>query len=315
MSKKSNQPRRIPALLLAVVFLSLPFSPAHAGNLLGYEEPQSHSKTTAVLHFRYEDSRYLEQETRELSLAATESLEKALVQALLDGPSPAFASLHSLFPQGTQVLNVLSEGSRLFVTFSGEIMNALPGENTTSEQGRANALLRRTLAMASLVNTLTERGEHSSVQVLVVDQTGLSNSLRLSQRYYLMEDDSLPPPLTRMEDAIITPGRAAEHMLNLWKNQNTKLFIPHLTSKAEDNLAPGHILDASTLPLLRSFSISQGSTAPDGSYAMVVLEALLTKQNGQEAGVYDFPLKLNRSQGVWTLSLPSFLRLLEAASL
>lgn len=298
------------ALLLAAVFLTLYIKAAKASDLLGYQEPEAHGQEEVVLYFRYDNSAYLEQETRVLSLMATQGLEKALVQALLDGP--AASGLHSLFPEGTQVVSVLPEGSRLFVTLSGDVMKAMPNENITSEQGKQAAILRRTLAMAALVNTLTERGAYQSVQVLVINQPGLSNSLRLSQRYYLQNDDSIPPPLTRMEEAIITPGRAAAHMLSLWQNQNLRGFISHLTTRAQEG-QDGQTLDTAALPLLKQFSTSQGSLAPDHSYALVMADLVLTLRDGQETTVSAFPLVLNRSQGVWTLSLPSILKLLQEA--
>ena len=48
---------------------------------LGFDAPDTQKQVDAVLYFRSQDSPYLTQESRRISVQHTESLERALVQA------------------------------------------------------------------------------------------------------------------------------------------------------------------------------------------------------------------------------------------
>ena len=290
--------------------LCLPLFSGKASGLMGFLEPDSHAHTDAVLYFRYQDSPWLVQEARRLELSHTQSLEMALVAALLAGPDSERGSLQALFPENVQLLSVLAEDERLYVTFSKELMDALPGENSLTGPGRQQAQLRRRLAMASLVNTLTESGLFQSVQVLVVNQPGNNNSMRLNMRYYLDEDSSIPDPLLRQEEAILTPGRAAEHLLGLWQKRSTRSFLNMVALPPADSQETTPLLDAQALPLLQSFALSTGSLALDGSYAIVLLDAQLLDGKGQQKNIASFPLKLLRQGPDWLISLKSLQKML-----
>lgn len=286
--------------------------PVSAGSLLGYKEPDSRTQVAAVLYFRYLDSRWLGQENRIIEVPRTESPEEALVQALLDGPIGGSENYRALFPRGTEVLNVLEDSGRLFVTFSEHLMNPMEGEETLTDAGKSEAILRRRLAMASLVNTLTEFGSYQSVQVLMLNNPGLNTSMRLSLRYYLEDSDALPDPLVRQEEAIITPGFAAGYILGLWKNQDWNRFSRLLAlspSGGESLRLPG---DYQAFPVLLSYQLTPGSISPDGSYAITILNAELRLQNGQEISLTDFPLKMIRHNQAWMLSQSSLQKLIEA---
>lgn len=308
--KPEQSKQRLTALLsigLALLYLFVPF--VNAGGLLSYEEPGQVAQVNALLYFPYENSQWLAPEARELSVLPTQSLEQALVQALLDGPQQTSLGKVRLFPEGTQVLSVLSEGSRLFVTFNDQIMKPLPGEEGNQEALLTKARHRRQLAMAALVNTLTESGLYHSVQVLVVDQNTRDNSLRLSSRYYLEDTEELPPPLTRQEQALLTPGKAAEYSLLAWRNQDWARFVARLALSPGQSGQRLQALTFDQLPALVSFSCSSGIPAPDGSYAIVSLDASLLMKDGTELSYAAFPLKMLRQGPGWLISLPSLLSL------
>lgn len=104
------------------------------------------------------------------------------------------------------------EGETLFVTFNEQLLGRYADEAVifSTDYSQGEGRLRRRLAMAALVNTLTESGLYSRVQVLVRQESYITSSMRLSMRYYLLEDDSLPPPLTRQESYILTPQVSAQ---------------------------------------------------------------------------------------------------------
>lgn len=278
--------------------------------LLGYQPPDSADDKSAVLYFRYMGSGWLGQEVRDVSVPRTDNMEKALVQALLDGPSIRSPHFRPLFPPGTQVLSVLEEGGRLFVTFNERLLDPLAGEEAETEgSDNAPSLLRRRLAMASLVNTLTESGEYSSVQVLVLGQPNAAGSMRLSARYYLEDRDSLLDPLKRQEEWIVTPGLAAGLILSTWQSQffsQLKLFVTRENAQWRPEEAS---LDIEKLPGLLSYHVSGGSVSPDGSYAVLTVDARMAGQDGMQRDVSGYPLRLVRQDGIWKMSETSLLLL------
>lgn len=279
--------------------------------LLDNSPPDSKSVYSSVLYFRYIDSMWLGQEQRSVNVPRTESLQKTLVQALLDGPSAQSPYFRPLFPTGTKVLSVLEDAGYLFVTFNERLMDPLPGEEDTAGEGSGEGLLRRRLAMASLVNTLTESGQYRSVQVLIQGKSGTSSSMRLSGRYYLDKEDTLLDPLTRQEEWIITPGNAAGIILDAWKNRaiNKLEALILRESKAAGSDEPS--LDMNIIPPLSTYEVSTGSIGPDGSYAVAALTAQVTAPDGRLRDIKGFPLMLIRRDGLWKLSETSFILLSE----
>ena len=64
------------------------------------------NEASAALYFRYGTSAYLAPEQRQITIEKNESPEKALVKALVAGPSASASALSPLFPPGTEVLAV-----------------------------------------------------------------------------------------------------------------------------------------------------------------------------------------------------------------
>lgn len=305
--KNADAIRRI---LLSLLLAGLLFSPARQAaaseGLLSYEEPDSKAAYEAVLYFRYLSSPYLVQESRTIQVAHTESREKALVKALLDGPAAAGSVGRSLFPRGTRVISVLAEGDTLFVTLSSEVMGALEDEN--NQTGREAALLRRRLLISSLANTLTESGQYQKVQVLVFDRASADASMRLSQRFYLEDSDQIPAPVRRREEDIITPGKAAEMILGLWQQQNWGALPGFLA------LEPGYgnglkKPDVQNLPVLLAFSSTPGTLSPDGKYAVVEISLEMKTIEGKTEIITNHAVRLLRQNNAWLMSLPSFMQL------
>jgi len=301
------------AVLLALLclFFACPQTMS-AGSLLSYEAPDSKAQVQAILYFRYLDSPYLSPEIRSITVPHTESLEMALVKELIAGPSGGTELLSGLFPRGTEVLNVLEEGGRLFVTFSKQVENPLEKENGFSKAAREEAQLRRRLLMASLVNTLTEYGAFQDVQVLILKDPGQHSSMRLSEAFYLEDSDHLPGPLTRQEERIITPGSALAQILALWEQQNWAALMKVVALRGDEG-STMKLADFQQLPALMDISLTAGSVAPDGSSAVVLLEGGLQKQDGTQAYLKAFPVLLLRSHQGWLLSLASLKAILEAA--
>ncbi|MDD4080415.1 MAG: GerMN domain-containing protein [Eubacteriales bacterium] len=304
---------RLAVLTVLAVLFALP--PASAEPFLSDQSPQDFQERTATLFFRAGSSRWLEREQRLVTVPHSESYEKTLVQALLDGPSQG-TRLTSLFPQGTEVLSVISEGRQLFVTLNERLMASYPDEAAvinTPDYRSGEGRLRRELAMGSLVNTLTESGEYIKVQVLVRAETTLTGSLRLSNRYYLSDNDALPDPLTRQEPLIMLPGYAAEQVMALWQRRDWMALEERLAQGPADAATQNaftQALDAS--PAILGYSVSPGVPSPDGSYALTSVSLQYQVMGGPEKGIENWPLRLSRGAGAWDVPWAAFNALLEA---
>jgi len=313
MSVRAKWRKTAAAIALTAALLLSAAAAAEGGERLGYKPPESHDSQKAILYFRYLDSAYLGQEIREVPVPYPESPEMALVQALLDGPEGEGGNLRRLFPAGTEVLSVLQEGSQLFVTFNSAVMDALPGESLDTEKGSQEARLRRELAMASLANTLTQFGDIRSIQVLVYSPASTTASMRLSNRYYLEDNDALPDPLLRDESRIITPGAAARLPFGLWKSRSWGQLSAFVYSSPGEAANGGGWLQPDTLPQLTDFKLSEGRVSPDGATAVVVLAAAFLGSDGQEATVDGIPVALRLQDGIWKISPESVRFITEAA--
>lgn len=293
------------ARLLALALCAALFAPCARAQQVPSLSPGTAQQRSAALYFRFYDTEYVAEETRTIRFDPSLSFERALVEALLSGPSSVYPHLGPLFPQGTRVLSAHGQGSVLFVTFDQNLMNPYPDEVLTSSAYRGGeGLTRRALAMASLSLTVTENTDYAYVQPLVMGDLSASASLRLSERYYLKDSDALPPPLSRAEDRLLTPFASASLLLSRWQAQD-RAGMPML-------MLGGQAQALDSLPQLLDFSLSRGTVSADGQSATVLLSASLREKDGGMCETAGWPLRLKRVQGAWLTDVSSLDGLKEA---
>jgi len=287
--------------------------------------PQAQAAETvtlpATLYFRYRTTGYLAREMRQISVPRPVSWEMAVIKALLDGPGSLSPHLNPLFPPGTQVLSVAANGDMLFVTFNERLLSRYPDEAVVlnQEYSQGEGHLRRRLAMAGLVNTLTEDGRYARVQVLVRHETNITASMRLSNSYYLLDNQELPSPLVRSEGYVLTPRTAAGLLLDSWKRAQ---WAPALSI-----IKPGDAQDAANIPTehellvqleqaprLADYLVSPGTVSLDGQSATVVVNLRILQDNGSEYVLENQPLPLQLREGIYTIPQEALQRLLKAAA-
>lgn len=254
------------------------------------------------LYFRYKDTGYLAPEQRLLSVGPDETLEMALVQALIQGPSATQSAFSPLFPAGTKVLSVTSQGDTLFITFNEALLSRYSDEpkDLTAAGWKTEAPLRRRLCMDSLTATLTEAGLCTRVQVLVYQENNQSISMRLPSSYFLQGDeDHLVSFLTRNEDTLLTPHNAAHLLLNAWMTQDweTLYAMVHGAGRPGETAA----IDAfSAAHVLTSFTLSPGDVSLDGRRAILSVHMTL-RGEGQDVSWEGYPLRMVREEGIWKM--------------
>ena len=284
--------------------------------------PQAQAAETvtlpATLYFRYRTTGYLAREMRQISVPRPVSWEMAVIKALLDGPGSLSPHLNPLFPPGTQVLSVAANGDMLFVTFNERLLSRYPDEAVVlnQEYSQGEGHLRRRLAMAGLVNTLTEDGRYARVQVLVRHETNITASMRLSNSYYLLDSEGLPDTLSRSEGYVLTPQTATGLLLDSWKKAQ---WTPALSI-----IKPGEGQEAASMPTehelrvqleqaprLADYFVSPGTVALDGQSAMVVISLRIVRDNGTEQVLENLPLRLLLREGIYAIPQDALQRLLE----
>jgi hypothetical protein len=259
---------------------------------------------TITLYFRYRDSAYLAPEQREIQMKRNESLEKAVVSALVKGPAASSVALSALFPPGTEVLSAAAQGDTLFITFNEAFLGRYADES--SDAVSAEGTLRRQLCLQSIAAALTEQGLCARVQILVYQSAVQSTSMRLRSGFLnRTNDDSLLPPVTRDESCLLTPFNTASLILQAWQAKDWAALYD-LTARegagnAEKRAGEQNAFDAfAAARTLTDFSLSPGSVSFDGQTA--VLTASLTVQDqGTEETAQGYPMLLLREEGIWKM--------------
>lgn len=277
------------------------------------------SSISVPLYFRYRNTAYLAREMRDLGISRTMSVDLAIINALLNGPGSLSPQLNPLFPAGTQALSIAEEGETLFITFNENLLGRYSDEalifNTDYSQGEGK--IRRQLAMASIVNTITESSLFTKVQVLVRQENYVSSSMRLSARYYLLDDDSLPPPLTRQEEYILTPLVSVRMFLEGWQSKEFASSLKMVRSSTEQSAAElptEYELQQmfAQAPRLADFSVTPGIVSMDGQSAIVSISLNILTDDGEDRSIQNRPLHLTQREGIFTIPLEAFEQLLKA---
>lgn len=269
--------------------------------------PQSLDRLeTATLFFRYMEEPYLASENRAITHSPARPYELSLLTELISGPGTHAADLTALFPAGTQVLSTVTQGRTLFVTLSQEIMDRYPDEESLSAR---EAQLRRQLCMQSIVATITENCDVDQVQILVEQQGNTTGSLRLQERYFLLDPAStdLVGPMTREDSLILTPRLTAETVLSLWQSRDWQRLYQYIARRnpvtgAERVSYRDFVTAMENLPVVSAWELTGGSVTQDGAQATFSLAATILRQ-GQEETREGCILRLCREESIWRVTL------------
>lgn len=321
----SGKARRLALLLLALMLLS--GCAASPPDTLVRKEPNTDQLISAdtqgltadsfqaTLYFRYGSSAYLASEERLLSVRRNETREKALVQALLDGPAATHSTLSPLFPPGTQVLAVANQGDTLFITFNEALLGRYGDEpsDLSAEPWKTEGPLRRRLCIDALSATLTEAGLCAQIQVLVYREKLQTASMRLHAGFFdRTADDTLLPAFTRNEDSLLTPHNTAAVLLTAWMTQDWATLYDLVAREQGGEPRPDEQAAFDAFDAARdvtSFTLSPGNVTPDGTRAVLSAQMTLRSQ-GEDQVLSGYPLHLIREDGLWKISYSRLMALM-----
>ncbi len=267
---------------------------------------------TVTLYFRYGREPMLAGENRVISISQNETEEKAVVQALLDGPAAGMTELNRLFPDQVQVLNTVPKGDVLYVTFNDALLRPYADEpNDWQSRGewQREVPLRRRLTMASLTASITENFPYHSVQVLVQQRSDVSTSLRLENSYFRDESlkSGLAAPFNREEALLLTQENTVRTIITAWQEKDwSRLYLYVATfNPSSGQPRPGvgiAFLRWDRAAAVTSFDTTGGSVSHDGSRAVVSVDLTMVVGNGKETLFSAYPVMLFRDNGIWKVS-------------
>lgn len=290
-----NEATAVPGLAM-----NLPPAAAEDGNV---------QQVPVTLYFRYLSEPMLAPEARVLTVRRDESVELAIVRALVDGPSAGHSDLKRLLPVGATVESVTTKDDLLFVTFDGGLLSDdIPADWAEDDAWRAEAPLQRKLAAQSIAASLTESFPYTGVQILVHPKDAVQADLRLQNSYFLAGQAGLSDPLARDETLLLTPANTVAVLLAAWQQHDVERLYRYV---AEDG-KPVYASAAETLSQARAlaqYAVSGGSVSQDGQSAVVAV-TLSTLAGGTQTETSAYPLCLLRDNGVWKISWERLLALM-----
>lgn len=325
MTKRDRWTRGIAALMLALL------CGACAAAEGGYDEgtlaelvPEIQPSTdeavlqtrVVTLYYRMQGENLLAAETRQISIPLDKRVDEVLIGELCEGPSPDLLDLTGLFATGARVNKVWDNGEVLTVSLTPAFLSPPAGAPQLWESDpywRGEVLLRRQLALASIVNTITEETSFSAVQFLVQDNQDDTTGRRIkrAELYADAPGDQLLSPIVRSEQYILTHYNTANLVMDCWKEQRFDRLYQFI---AQDGRPMDAAFQQEMIALDRSllyFSLSAGTVSDSGDRA--VLEASFEYSTPEGAvKVQSYPMRLVRENGIWKINYSEFRRMMEA---
>lgn len=273
---------------------------------------QAANKDTAnvTLYFSYKGENLLAGETREIDVPVSDTLETAVVHALIEGPSSD--ELMGLFWPGVELVGVDANADHVFITLSEEFITTTPEQEvvldglTFGEQKR--------LAIYSIVNTIIEMGHYSRVQIYVAQEVGVGQRITLSEAGFGEGSDPLEP-LERDASIILTPENTLLEALGSFAKKDwIRLYTFTATTNIDGSSKPD-ISDFSEAlaakgNVLESFSVVDQNVSSDGQSAVVMLNYTLKTREGTVIKQSNIPILLVREKDIWKLTYSSLVNVL-----
>ncbi len=263
----------------------------------------------ATLYFRYLNEPMLAAEDRMLTVQRDESVELAIVRALVEGPSAGGSELRRLLPANASVQSVTSRNDILFVTFDDALLrDEVPTNWREFADWQTEAPIRRMLALQSIAASITELFPYTGIQILVYRTDEVQTNLRLENSYFLTDQEGLSDPIARNEDYILTPYNTVKHLLDAWQQHDFERLYHYVSEQEKPSYAiMKELLESANA--LTAFSVSAGSVSTDGARATLTL-SLRTLAGGISTETNAFPLHLTQDHGIWKIDYAQLIALM-----
>jgi hypothetical protein len=274
-------------------------------------ETANKDKADVALYFSYRGEKLLAGETVTIDVPVSDSLEAAVVRALIAGPSVNRSELTGLFWSGVKLVGVDTNADYLFITLSEEFVSTGP-EKVVLEEG--SVADQKKLAICSIVNTLIEMGTYSRVQIYVDRQGGVGQRITLYEAGW-EESSAYLEPLGRMRELILTPENTLIEALGSFAKKDwTRLYNFTAYANRDGSLKPDIETFAEALAekgnVLESFSVTGSNVTSNGQSAVVMLDYSLKTREGDPISRSNIPVVLVREEDIWKFSYSSLVDVL-----
>lgn len=257
----------------------------------------------ATLYYRFQSTGMLASEARTLTVRRDESMELAILRALLEGPSAGHADLVRLLPETVSILDVTTREGILYITLNEAFLtdDSIPEKWQETADWAIEAPLRRALTVGSMVASITENLPYTWVQIMVQSGDNAQSSLRLDNRYFLTGLTGPSDPQSRNEALLLTPQNTAMTILSAWQQREDELLYAFV-STAGGSAKPAFTQfqsDIDKYGVPSSFAVSGGNVSETGQKAVVTVQ--VSPLNPETASA-PYPLLLERENGIWKIA-------------
>ncbi len=275
---------------------------------------------TCIVYFNLNGQSYLVGQQHLISVPETKRVEEIILQELILGPKVGVTTLIPLINPNTRIISISDNNGLLFVTLSSHYLEPLSGtpQNWRDDDTWYHLVMqKRKLALFSIVNTLTQTGKYSKIQLFIdYDDSGQGQRPTLEEMGFIGDNsDQLLEPIGRNASIIFAPETSAMLFLNSFSEKNwedASLYIAFDGENAEGNTISSEfsLLDLT----LVDYTITSSTIAYDGQSAIVTINYFIRGKNGVEYTNSNVSLLMQRIDDIWKLSYVSINQLLNVSN-
>ncbi len=277
------------------------------------------NKVPVTLYYRYKTEPYLAPYSVLLDVTNDKSIEQAVLERLIQGPDSDRYAYTALIDAETSV-SVEEKRGHLEITLSQEyvdFMAALPNPwDANNDEYESELMLRRQLALYSIVDTITEMGKFGRVMIQINRGSGVAEKLRRSEAGITSMGDRAIDLISRDASWVLTARRSAELALDAFVDKDWSRFSGFIAGDVDGTSAP----NASELrdllqqrPSLISYTIAPNETVMPGGdvarkgveQATLTLDVTFSDAVGVVTVIESVPLRMVREDGIWQIAYPS----------
>ena len=275
-------------------------------------EAASKDTKDVTLYFSYNGEYMLAGETRTIDVPVNETLETAVVQALIDGPSADRDELVGLFWDDVELVNTETNGNILLVTLNEAFASGVPDGDIILED--TDAAQQKKLAIKAIVNTIVEMGTYSRVQIYVDRENG-TGRITKAEAGWVDEGGGLLDPQGRDAELILTPENTLYKALDLYGKKDWAALYDFTAATSPDGAQKPDIDEFSEAldnadNVLQSFFVNGLSVFYDGQTAVVMLDYTIKTREGHTVKDTNVPILLVREKDIWKVSYHALLGVL-----
>ena len=294
---------------------------------------------TVTLYYRLTDERYLVGVTRNVGVRANEREGNAIIRTLLSGVPLLSGNVSALFGTGVSLVDVMLEGSILYVTLSREFLDETALNKTKNElrsfyeknmytqeeyearvaQVEAKANEERALAVYSLVNTLTQYFDDGVRVQFLVDTSATGTGERLTRSRLGIAvaegaDSELVEPMSFVQDVVASASSVMDCALRHMQKGEYEFAYPLFAeSENDESQKPAYAAfetEMLALGVLESYEIRGAREYERENYAYVYVDLKFRYAGGRENTIQNARLFMKREGDLYKVGHETYMRVL-----